>query len=402
MFLEKYGIDTLRLYAPVDGVELTCGVKTWNADDIFSDVKEAIELNTMALNSGYSKTSEGKYFSVDTGVSEDVSFFNSQDWPSSYEVLPSEGNILIAEPVGNQEGLGVLGFCYVPYHFVYNVKYPIMIQISKEDENFQFPMAVVILGNQPRESIGSNATSAEAELCPYKNTGAVIKTYDTSLNYISSSISYNCFGETCYIGNSSGVLSTKLPQCVNGYIIVEADGFKKKRFLYSSVNEGSAEIILDRLYNLSLELKLDGVDYDGEALIYFSSEDDSKSVYYPDTNSVELAEGEYEISVYIYKDSSIKFSEATSQRCMDVASSGIGGLFGFTEKKCFDITVPSQVISTVLAGGGSQNSYFLESQLKESNILKINADSFKTPTTVDELQENYLLFDESKLEVDLK
>jgi len=60
---------------------------------------------------------------------------------------------LIANPVGNQPGLGVLCFCYVPYHFVYNIGYPVLIQVYSGEEIFQFPVAVVVKGNKPREAL---------------------------------------------------------------------------------------------------------------------------------------------------------------------------------------------------------------------------------------------------------
>ena len=83
----------------------------------------------MALNDKTPSTEEGKYFYIDAGVSDEIRFINSKDWPRNFEVSPSEGILLVANPVGNQPGLGVLGFCYVPYHFVYNVKYPVLIQV---------------------------------------------------------------------------------------------------------------------------------------------------------------------------------------------------------------------------------------------------------------------------------
>ena len=46
LFLENYGIDTLRNYAPVDGVEMTCGALTWSADEVFDELENAIEVNT--------------------------------------------------------------------------------------------------------------------------------------------------------------------------------------------------------------------------------------------------------------------------------------------------------------------------------------------------------------------
>ena len=149
LFLENYGIDILRLFAPVDGVQLSCSPQVWNAENIFSDLKNAIETNTLALSSEDPTTNEEKYFFVNAGISEGLRFINSQDWANSFEVLPSEGVSLIANPVGNQAGMGILGFCYVPYHFVYNIKYPVLVQVYEGDEIFQFPLAVIIQGNNP-------------------------------------------------------------------------------------------------------------------------------------------------------------------------------------------------------------------------------------------------------------
>lgn len=403
LFLENYGIDVLRLYAPVDGVDLSCSPETWNANDVFSQLRDAIETNTLALSTQNPTTQDGKYFFVNTGTSAGVRFINSENWSNSMEVLPSQGPLLIANPVGNQPNLGILGFCYVPYHFVYNLEYPVLVQVYSGSEIFQFPMAVVIQGNQPRAALNSTAGEATAsQLCNYENTPTTITTYDTNLNPVDSQISYECFGDSCDIGKTnSGTLTADFPQCVNGYVVAKADGFKETKYLYSTTQQGSATIIMEKLYNLSLALNLGGVPYNSKAIIYFNSADDSKTVSYPDQKTVQLGEGDYNISVYIYKNSSIQLQSSTQQECTTVPSSGIGGIFGLTEKKCFDITIPSQLISSVLAGGGTQDHYFLESDLKKANTLQINADAFTTPTTVEQLQNNYILFDSKGLGVNL-
>ncbi len=398
LFLENYGIDTLRLYAPVDGVELTCSPKVWDANDVFNKLQEAIETNTLALSTKTPATKEEKYFFVN--ANGDVRFINSRNWSNSFEVLPSDGSLLIANPVGNQPGLGILGFCYVPYHFVYNVKYPVLIQVVNEEEIFQFPVAVVIQGNKPRTALNSSAGTITSELCSYKNTPVTVKTHDTNLNPVESQISYECFGESCDIGKtSSGTLTREFPQCVNGFIIARADGFKEARYQYSTTESGSVDIILDKIYDLNLQLKLDGVNYNGNAIVYFNSEGNSEAVSYPEQRTVKLSEGQYEISVYIYKDSSMKLKETTQQQCMEVPSSGIGALFGMKEKKCFDVKIPSQILSSALSGGGKQDYYVLESDLKNSNTLEINTDDFGVPSTIEQLQNNYLIFDSSSLGV---
>lgn len=403
LFLENYGVDNLRLYAPVDGVELTCSPKTWDAEKVFEDLKEAIETNTLALTTKSPSTKDGKYFFINANLNGEARFINSRNWSSSFEVLPSEGSLLIANPVGNQQGLGILGFCYVTHHFVYNVKYPILIQIINGNEIFQFPVVVVIQGNKARTAMDATAGEITANLCPYKNTPATVRTYDTNLNPINSLISYECFEETCYIGEtSSGELTADFPQCVNGYVIARAEGFVEARQRYSTTQTGNAEIIMNKLYDLNLKLKLNNADYNGKAMVYFNSEVHSAAVSYPEQKKIKLAEGDYNISVYIYKDASMQLQATTQKQCMTVPSSGIGGILGISEKKCFDITIPSQMISSTLAGGGTQRQSILESDLKNSNTIEINSEGFGVPTTIEQLQNNYLLFDEKGLGVNLK
>lgn len=408
LFLEEYGVDILRLYAPVDGVELTCSPLTWNADDVFEELQEAIEANTMALKvegGDYDlRKEENKYFVIGVDVDEEVRFLNSRDWPSSFEVNPSEGSILISKPVGNQPGLGVLGFCYVPYHFVYNVRYPVLVQVQDGEEIFQFPVAIVIQGNMPREALeGSAITVQDSEICEHKNTLITVKTYDTNLYPIETDISYKCFNEVCSIGRTkSGSLKKEFPQCVNGYVVARAEGYEETKYLQSTMDPGSVSIILDKLYELDLDLNLNGKSYNKDAIVTFISEDGSKTVLYPDQKSVELSEGQYEIQVQVYKDSSLRLQETVKEQCVEVPQSGIGGLFGLTKEKCFDITIPSQIVSNALAGGGKENYYILENELKNSDKIEINAESLPTPKSIEDLQNNYILFEDKGLDIVFK
>ncbi len=394
LFLENYAVDNLRLYAPVDGTELSCSPEIWNADNVFSDLQEAIEFNTLSLKT---QGNENDYFVIDTSV-DNTRFINSKNWPSYFEVVPSDGNMLIAEPIGNQEGLGILGFCYVPYHFVYDLKYPVLVQVYEGEEIFQFPLVVSIEKNKPRKPLNASAGNVkESEVCKYQTTPVEIRTYDRNLNSIESKITYECLGETCYIGEtSSGVLENNFPQCVNGYIVVKSNGFKETKHLYSTTQSGSVDIILDKLYEMELELSLDGASYNGEAMVTFISGDDSKTIIYPEQNSIELSEGQYEIQVYIYEESSLNLESTTSEQCVDV-SSGLGGVFGITEEKCFEMEIPSQIVSSALSGGGKENYYILENELIDSNIIKINAESLPKPKTIEQLQDNYLLFENKEL-----
>ncbi|HOW37157.1 MAG TPA: hypothetical protein PLK34_02830 [Candidatus Pacearchaeota archaeon] len=397
LVLEEYGLDVLRLYAPVDGTELSCAPKTWNGQEIFNNLGEAIEANTLFL-----KTEGEDYFSIDVPVQEEVRFLNSKNWPRRLEVNPSQGNFLIAEPVGNQQGLGILGFCYVPYHFVYSLRYPVLVQVIDGDEIFQFPIAVLIEGNNPRKPLGDSVvSSSQSEICSYKNTLMKINVYDSEVKPINASVSYECLGESCYIGEtSSGTLEEKFPQCAGGNILVSAPGFSKKKTSFSVINEGNLDIFLDKEYPLQIDLKLDGNSDANQALISFSSENNVKTVVYPEVKTVELSQGDYDVQVYVYADSSINIPGTTTQQCVNVPS-GIGGALGLTQEKCFDVTIPEQIVSNALVGGGKEVYYFSEAELKQSKTLEIFASKLPVPSTIEQLNNNYLLLEDKGLGISL-
>lgn len=395
LFLEEYAIDNLRLYAPVDGVEISCSPLIWNANEVFDDLQDAIEVNTLALGTDR----EEDYFNIDLPVKsgQEVSFLNSRFWPNSLEVSPSDDLILTASPVGNQPGLGLLGFCYVPYHFVYNIKYPVLIQIKDKntEEIFQFPMAVVIQGNQPREALAGQAVeNVDPELCKYKNTDINIRLRDLKGGIVDGEISYECFGQKCNIGETeNGVLDEAFPQCVNGYVLARADGFRDARYLLSTVSPGSLEVVLDKVYEKQVSLRVDGLPYKEEAIISFISSDNVEIIAYPGKKVVGLSEGSYDVEVQIYQNSEINIGAKTTEQCIDVPRSSIFGVFGLTQERCFDIEVPEQIISNALAGGGKQSYFISETNLINGNRIEISVKSFPKPNTVEQIQDNYILFE---------
>ncbi len=401
MFLEQYGLDIMGLYAPVEGVEFSCSPLTWNANDVFTNLEEAIEINTLALGTN----GDGdEYFRV-KGIDADVRFVNSRNWTKTFEVSPSEGPLMISTPVGNQPGLGILGFCYVDYHYVYNIMYPVVIQVREGDETFQFPVSVIIRGNKAREPYSTNAVNVEIpEFCKYMNTNFKIRVYDTQRRPVDADISYECSNTNCYIGKSDGgVIEADFPQCVNGRILARAEGYADKKEVISIVNSGVGEIYLDKIYSVNVSLKLDGKAYNRGALISFISNDSfSKTIYYPEQKNLDLIEGEYEVQVQIYKNSTLKLGSSVREQCVDVPRGVLGGLFGLTKKRCFNVEVPEQIVSNALAGGGKQTYYVSSTQLQNFKKVEINAPSLPDPDSLEQLQANYLLYEDNSLEVSFR
>lgn len=396
-FLEKYALDVMRLYAPVTGSEISCSPKIFKEDEIKQDIVDGLVANmaTLKLDGSYYTLSskERSYFVVDPEFSldENVNFMYLPTWPTRIEI---KGD-LIAEPVGLQEGIGILGFCYVPYNLLYDIDFPVMIQFFDDEELFQFPVAVIISQNQERNSLPSQTgVSLESPVCDYKTQGVEIFTYDRKLKGVPSRISFKCLQSTCEIGFTEVVgeeayLEGKLPGCVNGEIIARSEGYADAKVTFSSNSESVADIILDKKYKVSLNL-----GSVKSALVRFDSDKYSTTVVYPEIKDIELVEGYYNVSVLIYETSTLSFPSSSQRKCVEVSESGVLGYLGQTTEKCFDIKIPETVVSFAVVGGGVTQEYVTEDMLEEASSVRIDAPLFGKPENLESLQLNMNLAEE--------
>ncbi len=399
-FLENYALDVLRTSAPVTGIDLGCAPKVFVESEIREDISKGLEANiaSVKIDGGYYELSnqERNYFVVDSGlnIDENLNFMYSSSWPTRIEIYGDK----IAEPIGLQEGLGILGFCYVPYNLVYDMNFPVLVQLYDTEELFQFPVATIVQRNQKREAIlGEGVSSIESPICDFKNQKVDVYTYDLNLNPVEALISFECLNSVCSIGetkveDSNAHLVADFPQCVNGYITARAQGYADSKFKISTNVENIANILLNKKHNVSLDL-----GNVKKALITFSSDDYSTTVVYPEMKSIELIESYYNVSVYVYENSSLSFPKLSERKCVDVTEGGIAGFFGATTERCYDIEIPKTDVSFAVVGGGKTQEYILDSVLKQSRELNINVPLFKAPTTLQELQMNHERVDGEKV-----
>jgi len=407
MFLEDYAVDVMRLYAPVDGVEITCSPKIWMPQKVVSDLKSAMEANIGAIRTKgnyYNIDDSKKYFVVNDIATDDaVNFIYNQNFPSRVEVWPVENGIMKAEPIGNQEGLGILGFCYVPYHFVYEIYFPVLVQVYDSNELFQFPVSVIVNKNKAREAVaGDAAAEGQNDLCNYKNTEMLVYTYDSKLNPVEADVSFKCFDAECDIGRTvstdgDATLFAKFPQCVNGFIIARAEGYAEKKYMVSTNSEGIIDVVLNELHNVSVDVEVDGKEAEN-ALVYFSGEY-STSLVWPEQKQIQIPEGEYNITMNVYRNSSLIFPASNNRKCVDVPKPGLLGMFGGKSEQCYNIDIPSQQITSVLAGGGKGSDYFTEDRLLKGS-MKIIGEGLPVPASLEELQKNYESFETKKVYVE--
>lgn len=399
-FLEDYALDVLRLNAPVTGVDLTCSPKVFVEEEIRENIIRGLEANIQSIKIDGSyfdlSNSERNYFVVDSNlnIEENLNFLYSSNFPTRIEIYGDK----VIEPVGLQQGLGILGFCYLPYHLVYDINFPVLIQLYDSEELFQFPMAVIIQKNQAREAIVSDGIDTiESPICEFRNQKVNVYTYDLNLDPVESIISFDCLNSVCDIGETkiqgaNALLEGDFPQCLNGHIIARAEGYADSKFEISTNEENIANILLNKKHNLSLDL-----GSVKKALVTFSSKDYSTTVVYPEMKNIELIEAYYNVSVYVYENSSLRFPGFSERKCVDVTKEGIAGFFGLTEEKCYDIEIPTTDVSFAIVGGGKAQEYILDSTLGNSNELNINIPLFSLPRTLEELQRNHERVDNERV-----
>jgi hypothetical protein len=417
-FLEFYSQDTLYNYAPVTGSEISCSPLIWNAQEISNDLKKALSANVQAIkvdNGNYKlQNKKNEYFVVDISTNENVRFMYEESWPTRVEIWPADGSLLVAEPVGLEQGMGLLGFCYVPYHFVYDVYHPVLIQIYNDKELFQFPVSVVIDKSVPRDALNIREPvefNSLDSFCDNANTEVRVNTFDSSLNPVEADISYSCFNEKCLIGStkvsdSGAVLNGIFPQCVNGIVSARAEGYVQGELIISTNEPTNANVVLDKLYELPMSVSIGGLpltisDGEGLAIINFVSDSYSTTVVYPNQLEVELAEGLYNISVQVFGGSSLTIPGGSRSECVSVPKKGLLGFFGGTTEECFNINIPETKLDRALVGGGESVELILEENLRFANGVKVDIPKLPSPLTVDQLQQNYELVKTQSVGVNL-
>lgn len=410
-FLEEYSVDVLRLYAPVDGVEVSCAPKIWKTGDVVAELQTALANNIGALRTkggNYDLANkEREYFVIDETTDEPVSFMYQTQWPSKVEITPATQALMVANPVGNQEGLGIMGFCYVPYHFVYDVSFPVMVQVGDGTELFQFPVVVVIDNNVPREANLSEVdylNEDTEDLCNNRVAETTLSTYDAYLSPVEANLKYQCFDQVCDLGqsvieNGRAVLRTTLPQCVNGYLIADSDGYAQKRQLYSSTSANSADVILDRNHDVSLNILVDGRSLSGTALVTFTKDGNTVTAALPDVNDVNLSEGTYSVSVSVYSESSITIPASTQRKCQEVPEGGIAGFFGKTTEQCFNIDLPETKLDYALVGGGQEGDMYLFDSDLEKGKMTLSVSGLPEPSSLEDIQYNYEAYSSGGIEI---
>ncbi len=397
MFLENYAVDVMYLYAPVSGAKFGCSPLVWDASRVAENITSGLEANMQMIKikgDYYSLSNPNhKYFVADIGedVNEQINFIYDSKWPARIEIWPAKGGVMIAKPVNSQQ-MASIGACYTAYKFVYDIYFPVLIQVlgNQGEDIFQFPIAVVVSKNKPRQALEGDAIEEGADLCDNADKQLTVDTYNYRLNSVDADLEFKCLASTCSLGKTSGgSLTALVPACLNGILTASADGYAETRQIVSTNEESYAELFMNKLYKKKIEVYIDGKLTKDSTLVNLElSDGNSQSIMYPQQPEIEMQDGQYTINIYTMKSGSITLPEKTVTQCTNVRE-GVAGFFGIEKEKCFDTTIPSQTLANVLYAGGSTEFYAVESELQNTNTLRIYANSFGIPKTTDELQKNY-------------
>ena len=418
-FIEDRVLDMMVVYdtIPFSGVDFECSPRSWTKTDVYTNLKSIVATNLPTIKiegTHFIKGTESKSFVIDAVKgSHDLTtnFRYDESWPFLVEVVGENGEILRGEPFTAENEISrflLPIFCLNNYHFVYNLRFPVVITLEKEDEVFQFATLGIVQNNQPRENRAAlESFKFETPICDYpsKNVDVLVEGYGSNgvvrpLN--KAQISFKCLNQVCELGNTipGGAATKKVPSCFNGVMIAESPNFHRAEEVVSTNQDvGRVTLTLEPIKEVAFDVIIndEGTDrspYDSEQILFtFENEDEQyiTSVIYPLQKTVKLVAGNYFITSSLIIDSPRGFTmdEKEIEVCSTVPRKGLLGIAGLSKKQCVTQTIDKTTIDTLLVGGSSVNWFLQREALLSSDKVTLYTHRGPTPQSMDEVTEVY-------------
>ncbi len=384
-YLEELSYDSLVLYeeVPLSWTGFECETETWEIEEVEKSMKEVFVNNMFAIKlkgSEYeiNNEAEKKYFEWGALSGEfenyNINVYASESWPFSMQVSPLKDGEMKEDNLNEGMMGAILSslFCMTSYNFVYDIKYPVLITMYDKDSNyrFQYAIQVVLDNNQPRTNeLGlvdfgnAESTLCEDAIIPVDVYVAAEDYYGYLTGEEGVKVSLQCITSKCEIGvtDRNGDVFGYVPQCVNGVLIVEKDGFATETEVVTTIEEVSETLEIERLYNLSYEIML--IDDDGNmfaptsedsVFVSLTSDDYTTTVYYPsETDYVLLKEGNYEVKGNVVSSSSfaLEFDPMEFVSCTSALATSVDDIFGIGEENCNVLEFESGEFESTVSGG---------------------------------------------------
>ncbi len=399
---------------PFSSTTDSCILEIWSLTDVEKNLKKIISNNIQVLKikgTSYSITdSDSNYFVLEPNLKDpqlDVNFLYSENWPINLDVNPKKDGVLqsqsVTEKLGPLRGLAESFVCINTYHFIYDIKYPVLIILNKNSYTFQFATQVIIDNNEPRHST-INTPSFEGfdqRVCNTKVNELTVFTRDINNNPIENvTIKYKCINNICDIGNTKinsfneAVSVEKYPQCLNGVIIGIKDKYHPAKQIVSTFENSVSTLFLEPYRNLDVDVLIERagsgkIEKDEQVYIQISENEKSHSqtILYPENKKIKLIPGDYQATIYLVSNfpEGLNIKEQTIENCFEVPKKGIiSSITKETEKKCIKTKIPGQTVNKLISGFAE-----FEFSISDNDLLKdkitFHVPYVNNPTTLSQL-----------------
>ncbi len=422
-FLENFTLETMAMYdeIPYSGIDMDCTPRAWLRTKMIMDLKKILALNIPTLKVAKTdyvlrtKLDEILVHDAIKGSEKDMSvrFMFSENWPMLIDVIGEDGAVLRGQPLTseNEASKFLLPlFCLNDYHFVYDIQYPIVVQLSKDDYMFQYGIMSVIDNNQPKKNtvivpqFSEGPTVCDRADTEVRVVASGIASDGTPVPMKDVDVSLQCVFEECSLGTTrdevgGAALVTFVPSCLGGQLVGSKPGYHQGRSTVDTMDGGIISVALEPYHSLPVDVYIqDGtqtrVPYDTETVFFqFQNEDKDyfTSYMYPSDAPLQLIAGSYTVdaTLLVETDQGFHFDKQTIEICVDAPKKGIGGFAGMTEKECSQQVIEPMDLDTVLVGGGSYGWSVAQSILATSNKIVLYAKRGPTPTTLTALNSVY-------------
>jgi hypothetical protein len=420
-FIEKATLDLMVTYdeIPFSGVDFECSPKTWLKSKLIQDLKSIMALNIPTLKikgTNYLLKDDKDKILVHNALSNpdkdtSINFLFSSQWPIGIDIIGEDNEIIKGKPftLDNEASRFLLPlFCLNDYHFVYDLKYPVLFSLTENEYTFQFGVMGIIDNNQPKKNTAEFQMSylEDDPICsrgvtPITVIATGISSDGSSVPMDDVDISLKCVTGECDIGTtrltSAGIpsLTEYFPQCINGQIIASKEGYHSVSETVSTNREFSISLDLETYYELPVDVLVSEngafrTPYPTEQILFqFENVDQNyyTSYYYPSQEKLKLISGDYLITstLIVETEGGFNFPSKTVQICVDVPKKGIGGMLGITNKKCENQEIPKINLDAITAGGGSLSWHADRRALATSNKIALYTVRGKAPQSITEL-----------------
>lgn len=395
LVLEGKTIDIMGNYdeIPFVGETSDCIAPFWIKENVRRDFKNILRENILFYRikgTNYELANEkNSYFELDADIKDrkdvDVNFLFSERWPFEFEVFPEDKGLMkgfsVTESLGEVRAIAEAFVCISTYEFLYNVRYPVLIILNKDDYFFQYAMMVVIDKNEARENKDEFLTfeNYDQRFCK-EQVNFIVDTVDSNFRNLDDvEIEYKCINHRCDLGESDGgVWRGKAPLCINGAFIGNKKGYHFGKSIISTNQEGSALLLLEKLSKINVGVLVSragsGELREGETAFIELREPDkefNRVIIYPNQKTVELIPGNYEVSVRLIspKRDGLRIPDETVENCVEVPQGVFGGLFGLTEEKCDVVKIPGTTIDQIITGTETFEVLITENDLRQSRVI---------------------------------